>query len=141
MKFLKVTMIMVGILAMASSCKDSDKIDAENDQVAVESPDYDMDNRAEATSVTEDILVVDNDYLLYSTEEMEDIYESLDMSEDQINQFEADFNKKMDAMVHDSAISVDKEKMQPEMDKSLKTVLTAEQFAKYENWKKDNSNM
>lgn len=138
---------MFGILAMVS-CKDSNKENMENDQYAIDTPDYNMDNAAddlnnntEANIDNEGVVIIDEEYLVYNSEDMRDMYDALDMSQEQINQFETDFHNKIDNMVEDPSKSLDKEKMKPEMDKTLKEVLTVEQYKKYEQWKKEHSNI
>ncbi len=140
MKTLKITLIMLGVVAMVSSCKDSDKSAVDNDQVAIETPDYDMDNKADNTVVTEDVVIVDDQYLAFNTVNMKDMYSNLDMTKEQIDRFETDYNKKMQVMRDDTTKTVDHDKLQQEMDQSLKSVLSVEQFKKYDQWKMDHLN-
>ena len=125
---------------MVSSCKDSDKSAVDNDQVAIETPDYDMDNKADNTVVTEDVVIVDDQYLAFNTVNMKDMYSNLDMTKEQIDRFETDYNKKMQVMRDDTTKTVDHDKLQQEMDQSLKSVLSVEQFKKYDQWKMDHLN-
>lgn len=136
MKTLKISILALGILAM-TACKDSDKRDTVDDNVAVDTPDYNMDNRADDATLAEDAVIADDQYTVFETDNMGDMYDDLEMSQEQINKFEEDYNKKMMDMRNDSTTTLDRNKLQNEKDKSLKSVLTAEQYMKYEEWKKD----
>lgn len=152
MKTLKITMIMFGILAMIS-CKDSDKKHVVKEHVAIDTPNYDtdrtkdmnttpeMNNTTDNTLNADKAVVVQDPYIAFNTANMKDMYRNLDMTPDQVNRFETDFNKKMDAMKHDTKMSFDKNKLEREKDQSLKSAVSEKQYKKYEQWKKDHSNM
>ena len=139
MKTLKIAMITFGILAMVS-CKDSGKENLENDQYAADTPELNMDNSSDNVIDSEGVVIIDDQFMAFNTSNMKDMYESLDMTQDQINRFETDFNKKMQDMEDDSTMSLDNDKLQKEKDQSLKTVLSVEQYTKYDQWKKDHLN-
>ena len=136
---------MFGLLAIVS-CKDANKGTVENDEYAIDSPDYnndmnDLNDNTDANIDNEGVVIVEDEYMVYSTEHMQEMYKKLDMTQEQINKFESDFHKKMDDMSKDTTISMDKEKLRPEMDNTLKAILTPEQYKNYEQWKMDNSNL
>ena len=139
MKTLKIAMITFGILAMVS-CKDSGKENLENDQYAADTPELNMDNSSDNVIDSEGVMIIDDQFMAFNTSNMKDMYENLDMTQDQINRFETDFNKKMQDMEDDSTMSLDNDKLQKEKDQSLKTVLSVEQYTKYDQWKKDHLN-
>lgn len=145
MKTLKIGILMFGLLAIVS-CKDANKGAVENDEYAIDSPEYnkdinDLNENTDANIDNEGVVIVEDEYMVYNTEDMQDMYKKLDMTQEQINKFESDFHKTMDDMSKDTNISMDKEKLRPEMDKTLKSILTPEQYNNYEQWKMDNSNL
>lgn len=145
MKALKIGILMFGLLAIVS-CKDANKGTVENDEYAIDSPDYnndmnDLNDNTDANIDNEGVVIVEDEYMVYSTEHMQEMYKKLDMTQEQINKFESDFHKKMDDMSKDTTISMDKDKLRPEMDNTLKAILTSEQYKNYEQWKMDNSNL
>jgi|SRR5690554_1454365 len=144
MKALKLGILMFGMLAVIS-CQDSNQRNVENDEYAIDSPDFNNDmvdmNSRNANIDSEGTVIVEDSYMLYSTADMQGMYQELDMTQEQINEFESDYRKRMDAMAQDTTISMDKETLKPEMDESLKSILTADQYQKYDQWKMDNPNL
>lgn len=140
MKTFKMTIMLFGILAFVA-CKDSEKRDVEDGEVAVETSDYSVDNSMDNTMDVNDgdAVIADDPYNAFDTDNMDDMYDGLAMSQEQINNFESDFNKKIqDMKTVDNTTSLDLTKLQQEKDQSLKAVLSVEQYKNYDQWKKDN---
>ncbi|MGO3182059.1 MAG: hypothetical protein ACTIJ9_04430 [Aequorivita sp.] len=140
MRTLKITLFSIGIVALVS-CNNPDKKNAEKDNYASETPDNNMDNRADDKLVGDNVTIND-EYLTLNTENMRGMYKYLDMSIEQIENFEDDYNKRIKNMRNNNNdMSFGKEKLQNLMDQSLEPVLSSEQYQKYEQWKKDYPNI
>ncbi|QAA80925.1 hypothetical protein EI546_03910 [Aequorivita sp. H23M31] len=70
------------------------------------------------------------------TQDMTDMYQELNMTEDQIKRFEEDYKQKLNRRSSDNI--EDHNLVDLQMDESLKDVLTPEQYAKFQEWRKSN---
>ncbi|WP_026449663.1 hypothetical protein [Aequorivita capsosiphonis] len=136
MKTLKIAFMTLGIVAFVS-CNDTSKKKVESNTYAAETPDNNMDNLADDNLVG-DNTTINDEYLTLNTETMHGMYKYLDMDQEQIINFENDYNKKIKDMGKNNNISqIDNEKLQQQRGLSLKPVLSPEQYKKYEQWQKE----
>lgn len=70
------------------------------------------------------------------TQDMTALYKELNMTEEQVKRFQDDYRQKLNNRSSDNI--VDHNLIDLQMDESLKEVLSAEQYASYQDWKKRN---
>lgn len=70
------------------------------------------------------------------TQDMTALYKELNMTEEQVKRFQDDYRQKLNNRSSDNI--VDHNLIDLQMDESLKEVLSPEQYASYQDWKKRN---
>ncbi|MGO3181468.1 MAG: hypothetical protein ACTIJ9_01415 [Aequorivita sp.] len=136
MKTLKISVVIFTILGMIS-CKDGERKDAPSVDYANENLEDNLENRGniDSNTQTDSLTSNDNDYYEVSTENLDDLYAELDMTQDQIDRFEQSYIGKIEVKKSSDHGTMDPEKLQKQKEESLKEVLSAEQFDKYDQWK------
>lgn len=135
MKTLKITFCTLCVLALFScNNRTTDKDNTMGTEATTDTYDQNPADRnvtgTEAVGIDEDTA----DNTTWNTQDMTDMYKNLNMTPEQIEQFENDYKQKQSNRTSDNI--VDNNLVDLQMDESLKEVLSAEQYAKYQEWKK-----
>lgn len=131
MNTLRIIICGLSIMTIVS-CKDTnvDRTDDAGVEIAPTEDDALHLEKAEGTKGDIDTEEV------FRTQDMTDMYSELNMTEEQIEQFQDDYRQKLNNRSSDNI--VDHNLIDLQMDESLKAVLNPEQYSKYQEWKKSN---
>ncbi|RAV28642.1 hypothetical protein [Sinomicrobium soli] len=136
MKILRVTVIVVGIMALLA-CRDRKNRDRENGT---------LPDTTSANSSSENNMGAGDDRRLRSNSENTDnnregvdinaLYSHLEMDEGQIRTFEKNYQTHIEEMSEEMSDNTRTTNLETERDRILKDILSAEQYRKYQDWTK-----
>ncbi len=136
MKTAKYAIAALAILATVSCNLNHERKDP-GTPYEVETPDYNMDNRADNPSQADSI----DRYNSLTVGNMEEMYQFLDMDSSQIRKFEDEYGKKIKRLRDDNdQVIFSHDSLYKEKDESLEKILSSQQYQKYIQWKKDHPN-
>lgn len=131
MKILRITMLCFCFITIIS-CKDKtseSKVDIETENPVTETSNIDSSDSIDGKE--------ENDTAgIMRTQDMANMYQELNMTDDQIKRFEEDYKQKLSMRSSDNI--VDHNLIDLQMDESLKNVLSPEQYASFQEWRKSN---
>ncbi len=140
MKTLRYVFLTLGVLAFIS-CNNTTK---NEDELGTETADSYETTTADRNMDGTDVMATDNannhtitQTSSWNTQDMTKMYADLNMTRGQIEDFESDYRQKQNVRSSDNI--VDSNHVDLQMDESLKKVLSPEQYAKYQEWKKSNT--
>lgn len=125
-------LILATVLWGLAGCNLDHRIGSTN----LDTPNTNMDNMADDASRPDETATIETDREILHTSNMTEMYESLDMNPDQIDQFEKQYNRAIDS-IRKGNITINRLKVEEQKDATLKAVLSHEQYDKYLQWKKD----
>lgn len=95
-------------------------------------------DNTELTDSSTQNLVNEGDSSATRFADMTDMYQDIGLTEDQIDKFEADYQRKVDALKTHGRGDYDKQSIEATKDQSMRTVTSNEEYQRYLDWKKNN---
>ncbi|QAA80930.1 hypothetical protein EI546_03935 [Aequorivita sp. H23M31] len=115
-------------------CENNNKKNPDSTVYAAETPDSNMDNSAD--DILNDNITTNDEYLTLENSNLKEMYKYLNMSQDQIAQFETKYNSIKTDLKEKETSAQELTNLQ---DKILKSVLESEQYEMYKRWQKEHS--
>lgn len=99
--------------------------------------DNQIENGTSADSSTQN-MVNEGDSSAARLGDMVNMYQDVGLTEDQIDKFEADYQRKVDALKTHGRGDYDKQSIEATKDQSMRTVTSDDEYQRYLDWKKNN---